>query len=116
MHTRSTRDRRWRLRPTGPCMSPTRGPARRPDTPPIRWGAADKVYASVGAHAGRVVIGYYTRAYSPAPTATDRSRGIAELDSTTGNVVPPTNAGRANAAVCLDWAVRSSSDNFATEK
>ena len=82
----------------------------------ITSGPADKVYASVGAHAGRVVIGYYTRAYSPAPTATDRSCGIAELDSTTGNVVLPTDAGRANAAVCLDWAVRSSSDKFATEK
>src|SRR5205823_8592227 len=82
----------------------------------ITSGPADKVYAAVGAQAGRGDICYDTQAYSPAPTATDRSCGIAELDSTTGNVVLPTDAGRANAAVCLDWAVRSSSDNFATAK
>jgi len=81
----------------------------------VTSGAADKVYPSVGANAGRVVIGYYTRTYSPAPTATDRSCGIAELDSSTGNVVLPADTARANAAVCLDWAVRSSTDNFATE-
>ena len=33
----------------------------------------------------------------------------------TGNVVPPTDPARAHAPVCLDWAVRSSSDNFAGE-
>jgi len=27
----------------------------------------------------------------------------------------PADTARANAAVCLDWAVRSSTDNFATE-
>ena len=81
----------------------------------VTSGAADKVYPSVGANAGRVVIGYYTRFYSPAPTPTDRSCGIAELDSSTGNVVLPADAARASAAVCLDWAVRSSGDNFATE-
>lgn len=77
--------------------------------------APDKVYPSVGANAGRIVVGYYTRAYSPAPSAADRSCGIAELDSVSGSVVPPADAARAAAPVCLDWAVRSSSDNFATE-
>jgi hypothetical protein len=81
----------------------------------ITTGAADKVYPSVGANAGRIVVGYYTRAYSPVPTNTDRTCGIAELDSTTGNVVLPTDPSRRNAAVCLDWAARSSSDNFAAE-
>ena len=81
----------------------------------ITTGAADKVYPSVGANAGRIVVGYYTRAYSPVPTNTDRTCGIAELDSTTGNVVLPTDPARRNAAVCLDWAARSSSDNFAAE-
>ena len=81
----------------------------------ITTGAADKVYPSVGANAGRVVVGYYTRAYSPMPTAANRVCGIMERDSTTGIVVPPTDSARANAAVCLDWAVRSSTDDFAAE-
>ncbi len=81
----------------------------------ISSGAADKVYPSVGVNAGRIVVGYYTRAYSPVPTVTNRVCGIMELDSTTGNVVLPTDPARAGAAVCLDWAVRSSSDNFAHE-
>jgi hypothetical protein len=33
----------------------------------------------------------------------------------TGNVVAPVDPARANAPVCMDWAVRSSSDNFASE-
>jgi len=81
----------------------------------VTSGAADKVYPSVGANAGRIAIGYYTRAFSPLPTAADRSCGIMELDSATGNVVLPTDPARASAAVCLDWAMRSSGDNFATE-
>ena len=81
----------------------------------ITSGAADKVYPSVGANAGRVVVGYYTRAYSPTPTVTDRVCGIMERDSTTGNVVLPVDPARASAAVCLDWAVRSSSNDFGTE-
>ena len=34
----------------------------------ITSGAADKVYPSVGANAGRIVVGFYTREYSPLPT------------------------------------------------
>ena len=82
----------------------------------ITTGAADKVYPSVGANHGRIVVGYYTRAYSPSPTATDRSCGIAELDSVTNAVVAPTDPARAAAPVCLDWAIRSSdAANFGTE-
>lgn len=81
----------------------------------ITTGAVDKVYPSVGANAGRIVVGYYTRGYSPIPTNADRTCGIAELDTTTGNVVLPTDPVRRNAAVCLDWAARSSSDDFAAE-
>lgn len=77
----------------------------------ITTGAADKVYPSVGANAGRIVVGYYTRAYSPSPTAQDRSCGIAELDTTTNTIVAPVEPDRAAAPVCLDWAIRSSSDN-----
>jgi hypothetical protein len=81
----------------------------------VTTGAADKVYPSVGAYGGRIAIGYYTRAYSPVPTATDRSCGIMELDSVTNDVVPPTDPARASAPVCLDWAMRSSGDNFGAE-
>ena len=78
----------------------------------ITKGAADKVYPSVGTNGSRIVVGFYTREYSPSPTAADRSCGIMELDTTTGMVVPPVDAGRAAAAVCLDYAIRTSDDNF----
>jgi hypothetical protein len=81
----------------------------------LTTGAKDKVYPSVGANAGRIVVGYYTRAYSPVPTTTNRRCGIMELDSVTGDVVLPTDPARAAAPVCMDWAVRSSSNNFTTE-
>lgn len=81
----------------------------------ITSGAADKVYPSVGVNAGRIVVGYYTRAYSPMPTAADRSCGISELDTVSGLVVSPIDPARRDAPVCLDWAVRSSSDGFAVE-
>jgi hypothetical protein len=76
-------------------------------------GPADKVYPSVGANAGRIVVGYYTREFSPVPTASDRSCGIMELDNATGLTVPPISAARAAAPVCLDWAMKSSIDDFA---
>ncbi|MEO5941111.1 MAG: sialidase family protein [Candidatus Limnocylindrales bacterium] len=81
----------------------------------ITTGAADKVYPSVGANHGRIAVGYYTRAYSPTPTPTDRSCGIEERDTATGALVLPVEADRAAAPVCLDWAIRSSSDNFGAE-
>ena len=80
----------------------------------ITSGAADKVYPSVGANAGRIVVGYYTREFSPSPTASDRRCGIAELDRTTGAVVLPSDPARVAAPVCLDWAIKSSTDGFAS--
>jgi len=77
--------------------------------------APDKVYPSVGANAGTISIAFYTREYSPAPTATDRSCGIEERDSVTGDLVAPTDPARAAAPVCLDWAVRTSTDDFASQ-
>lgn len=79
-------------------------------------GSPDKVYPSVGANNGRIVVGYYTREFSPVPTAADRSCGIMELDTVTGNVVAPTDPARAAAPVCLDWAIRSSGDDFASQR
>jgi hypothetical protein len=80
----------------------------------ITTGSADKVYPAVGANAGTISVGYYTRAYSPAPTESDRTCGITELDST-GAQVPPTDPARAAAGVCLDWAVKTSNDDFGAE-
>jgi hypothetical protein len=75
----------------------------------LTTNAPDKVYPSVGANAGRVVVGYYTRAYSPLPTPADRSCGITELDSVTWQCAAAGWMRRcASAAVCLDWATRSS--------
>ena len=81
----------------------------------ITSGPADKVYPSVGANAGRIVVGYYTREYSPLPTDTDRSCGITELDSATGLPVLPVDPARRNAPVCMDWAIKSSNDGFASQ-
>jgi hypothetical protein len=76
--------------------------------------APDKVYPSVGANAGRIVVGYYTREYSPDASSNNRACGISEFDTTTGLVVAPTDPARANAPVCLDWALRTSTDGGAT--
>ena len=38
-----------------------------------------------------------------------------ELDTTTNTVVPPVETDRRNAAVCLDWAIKTSDDNFASQ-
>ena len=76
-------------------------------------GSADKVFPSVGANAGRIVVGYYTREYSLSVGA-DRSCGIVELNSS-GALVPPTDPARAAAPVCLDWAMKSSDDGFSSQ-
>jgi len=39
----------------------------------ITSGPNDKVYPAVGANGGRIVVGYYTRDYSPVPTASDHT-------------------------------------------
>lgn len=72
---------------------------------------ADKVFPSVGANAGVISVGYYTREFSTSVGA-HRECGIMERDTTTGAFVAPTDAGRAAAAVCLDWALKTSNDNF----
>jgi hypothetical protein len=72
----------------------------------------DKVYPSVGVNNGLIAIGYYTREYATSVGA-NRECGIMERDTTTGELVPPTDAGRASAVVCLDWALKTSLDDFA---
>jgi hypothetical protein len=71
----------------------------------ITTGPEDKVYPAVGANAGRIVVGYYTRAYSP---STDDCRA-AEQNTQTGTVTP------VGGPVCLDFAMRSSDDGFTNE-
>jgi len=71
----------------------------------ITSGAEDKVYPAVGANAGRIVVGYYTRAYSP--NTNDCKAAL--LDTTTNAVIP------FGGPVCLDFAMRGSSDGFGSE-
>jgi hypothetical protein len=71
----------------------------------ITTGAADKVYPAVGANNGRIYVGYYTRAYS---SNLDICKA-AHMDTDTGVVSV------FGGPVCLDFAARSSTDNFATE-
>lgn len=74
----------------------------------------DKAYPSVAADKGRIVVGYYTRAYSPIPTPGDLSCARQVFNSTTGSAVPYPGANSLK-PVCLDYAARSSNDAFASE-
>lgn len=78
----------------------------------------DKAYPAVGANAGRTVVGYYTRDYSPVPTAADRSCGRGFLSTTDpgypGSPTTPVHYVDF-APVCLDYAFSSSSDSFGSE-
>ena len=79
---------------------------------------ADKVYPAVGANAGRTVVGYYSRDFSPVPTATDHTcqRGFLS-DQDPGYPTSATSPVHYTdlAPVCLDYAFSSSSDNFSSE-
>lgn len=72
---------------------------------------ADKVFPTVAAMNGRIMVGYYTRSYSPVPTDADNSCGTAYLSLTTGAILNEPAEG----PVCLDYAARSSTDDFASE-
>ena len=82
--------------------------------PKVITSGADKVFPAAGMNAGKTVVSYYTRNFSPVPTATDHSCSQAKLDTTTGAVVYPSAA-----PVCLDYAVSISYDGggkFSDEK
>ena len=85
--------------------------------PKIITSGGDKAFPAVGANAGRTVVGYYTRNFSPVPTATDHScqRGFLNT-SDPGYPASPTVYYPDLAPVCLDYAISSSSDGFAHEK
>jgi hypothetical protein len=83
--------------------------------PKMITSGADKVYPAVGANAGRVVVGYYTRDFSPVPTSTDHSCQRAFLD--TSDPAYPASAPVYTdlAPVCLDYGFSSSTDGYTSE-
>lgn len=85
-------------------------------SPRIITSGADKAFPAVAANAGRTVVGYYTRNFSPVPTATDHTcqRGFLNT-SDPGYPNSPTVYYGDTAPVCLDYAISSSTDNFASE-
>jgi hypothetical protein len=87
-------------------------------TPRIITSGADKVYPAAGANAGRTVVGYYTRDYSPVPTATDHSCQRGFLNTTDPGYPASTTVHYMDmdtAPVCLDYAFSSSTDGYASE-
>jgi hypothetical protein len=76
---------------------------------------ADKAYPAVGANHGRIVVGYYTRDYSPVPTATDHSCGRGFLNTNDPSYPASPVVYVDLVPVCLDYAFSSSSDGYASE-
>lgn len=85
-------------------------------TPRIITSGEDKVYPAVGANAGRIVVGYYARDYSPSPTSTDHScqRGFLNT-SDPGYPASPAVHYSDSVPVCLDYAFSSSTDGYASQ-
>lgn len=84
--------------------------------PHIITSGADKAFPAVGANAGRIVVGYYTRNFSPVPTAGDRSCGRAFLDTSDPTYPFSAPVYTDLVPVCLDYAMSSSTDGYASEK
>jgi len=74
----------------------------------------DKVFPAAAANHGRTVVGYYTRDYSPTPTATDHTCARGFLN-TSDPTYPQSPAIYDLNAVCLDYALSSSTDRYASE-
>jgi hypothetical protein len=83
--------------------------------PRIITSGADKAYPAVGANNGRTVVGYYTRDYSPVPTATDHSCGRGFLNTSDPAFPKSAPVYIDLAPVCLDYAFSSSTDGYASE-
>jgi hypothetical protein len=83
----------------------------------ITSGPYDKVYPAVAANNGVVAVGYYTREFSPVPTATDRSCGRAFLDTSDPSypLSNPVSLKNDNNPVCIDYAMSTSRDGFVTQ-
>jgi hypothetical protein len=69
--------------------------------------APDKAFASVGANAGVLSVAYYTRDYAQTPGNTYCEAKV--IDSVTAVISPLSTAN-----VCLDWALKTSTDGGAT--
>lgn len=67
--------------------------------------AGDTVFPAVGANHGKIVVSYYTRAYSPTTAVCRAITGAAP------GAAPVLGSG----PVCLDYAAKTSTDGFATE-
>ena len=80
--------------------------------PKIITSGADKAFPAVAMNAGRTVVGYYTRSFSPVPTATDHTCGRAFLN--TSNPANPIY--KDLNPVCLDYAISTSDNAFLSEK
>jgi hypothetical protein len=83
--------------------------------PRIITTGADKVYPAVGANAGRTVVGYYTRDYSPVPTMADHSCGRGFLNTSDPAFPKSAPVYIDLNPVCLDYAFSSSTDGYAGE-
>lgn len=85
--------------------------------PRIITSRGDKAFPAVAANAGRTVVGYYTRNFSPTPTSTDHTCQRAFLDTTDPRYPnsPPVYIAGDTTPVCLDYAISSSTDGFASE-
>lgn len=85
--------------------------------PRIITSGGDKAFPAVAANAGRTVVGYYTRNFSPTPTSTDHTCQRAFLDTTDPRYPnsPPVYIAGDTTPVCLDYAISSSTDGFASE-
>ena len=73
----------------------------------ITSSAPDKLFASVGANAGLLSVAYYTRDYAQTPGDTYCEAKV--IDSVTAAISPLSTAN-----VCLDWALKTSTDGGAT--
>jgi hypothetical protein len=83
--------------------------------PRIITSGGDKAFPAAAADHGRVVVGYYTRNFSPIPTAEDHACGRAFLD-TSDPAYPASAPVYVDLhPVCIDYAISSSTDGFTSE-
>ena len=75
----------------------------------VTTSAQDKVFPSVAARSGKVVVSYYTRDYGITSAAAICN---VRTNDNPGAVIPPSPSPR---SVCMDYAAKTSSDGFAAQ-
>lgn len=75
----------------------------------ITSGAGDKVFPAVASLGVTTAVSYYTRDYAG-------THNPVACDVTTGSTAPGVHPAIVSSSVCLDYAARSSTDGFATER